>query len=213
MKLYAISGLGAGFKVLERLEWSSNVEVVFIPWLIPNKDETFDHYIERMAEKIDKTEPFYLLGYSFGGIIAQEIHKKYPAKKIVILGSIKSDKEKSKFIKLGETTKIPRFIPQSVFNDKSFVMYGILRKLFDPKNPEVLKYFEVKNPYYLKWSISKISEWKFEELPNIIQIMGDKDIVFPIKLSKPDYIIKEGTHLFPVTKYKQVSKILREIFN
>lgn len=186
--------------------------MVFIDWLIPKKNETFHAYIERMAEKIDDSESFYLLGYSFGGIVVQEINQLKPAKKVVILGSIKSDKEKSRFIKTGEVTKIPRILPVGLFNDRAANAYAAIRKLFDPKNPRLLQYFRVKDPYYLKWSVEKVAEWKFEENPNVIQILGDKDIVFPIRYSKPDYVIKGGTHLFPATKYKEVSKILQEVF-
>jgi hypothetical protein len=88
-------------------------------------------------------------------------------------------------------------------------MYSVFRKFFDPKNPKVLQYFRVKDPYYLKWSVEKISEWKFEETSKVVQILGDRDIVFPIKNSKPDYVIKGGTHLFPATKFKEVSRILQ----
>lgn len=212
MKIYVISGLGADYKVLEKLQFPKQHEVVFIDWLIPNQNETFAQYIGRMAEKIDDSEPFYLLGYSFGGIMVQEIHKLKPAKKVVILGSIKSHKEKSRLIRAGEITRIPKYLPVSLFNDKTTNVYSVVRKLFDPKNPRVLQYFKVRDPYYLKWSIEKISEWKCEETPDVIQILGDRDIVFPIKNSKPDYIIKGGTHLFPATKYKEVSKILGEVF-
>ena len=212
MKIYVVSGLGADFKVLERLEFPENCELVFIDWLIPEKNEPFHSYVARMAEKVDDSEPFCLLGYSFGGIMVQEINKLKPAQKVVILGSIKSDKEKSKFIKTGEITKLPRKLPVGMFNDKAANVYSVVRKLFDPKNPRILEYFRVRDPYYLKWSVEKVSEWKFEETPEVIQILGDKDIVFPIKYSKPDYIIKGGTHLFPATKYKEVSKILKEVF-
>jgi hypothetical protein len=99
-----------------------------------------------------------------------------------------------------------------MFNDKAANVYSVVRKLFDPKNPKILEYFRVRDPYYLKWSVEKVSEWKFEETPEVIQILGDKDIVFPIKYSKPDYVIKGGTHLFPATKHKEVSKILKEVF-
>jgi len=213
MKLYIVSGLGADFKVLERLEFPDQYELVFIDWLIPEKNESFDAYVKRMAEKVDDSEPFCLLGYSFGGIIVQEINKLKPAQKVVILGSIKSDKEKSKFIRTGEVTKIPRILPVSLFNDKAANVYSVVRKLFDPKNPRILQYFKVRDPYYLKWSVEKVSEWKFEENPEVIQILGDRDIVFPVKYSKPNYIIKGGTHLFPATKYKEVSKILNEVLS
>lgn len=213
MKIYVVSGLGADFKVLERLQFPKHCELIFIDWLIPEKNEAFHAYVERMAEKIDPSEPFCLLGYSFGGIMVQEINRLKPAEKVVILGSIKSDKEKSKFIKTGEVTKIPRILPVGLFNARAANVYGVLRKLFDPKNPRILQYFRVRDPYYLKWSVEKVAEWKFEENPEVIQILGDKDIVFPIRNSKPDYIIKGGTHLFPATKAKEVSKILSEVFS
>ncbi|GAE63059.1 alpha/beta hydrolase [Chryseobacterium indologenes] len=212
MKIYMVSGLGADFKVLERIEFPKHCELIFIDWLIPEKNESFHAYVERMAEKVDDSEPFYLLGYSFGGIIVQEINRLKPAEKVVILGSIKSDKEKSRFIKTGEITKIPRILPVGLFNERAAHAYAVVRKLFDPKNPRLLQYFRVRDPYYLKWSVEKVAEWKFEETPNVVQILGDKDIVFPIRYSKPDYVIKGGTHLFPATKYKEVSKILNEVF-
>ncbi len=212
MKLYVVSGLGADFKVLEKLKFPEQIEVVFLDWLIPEKNETFEEYIKRMAERIDDSEPFCLMGYSFGGIMVQEIDKIKPAEKVVILGSIKSDKEKSRFIKAGELTKIPKYLPENIFNEKSTIAYSFIRKLFDPKNPKVLEYFAVRNPYYLKWSIEKIAAWKFQENPKVIQVLADKDIVFPIKYSKPDYVVENGTHLFPATKHREVSEILEKIF-
>lgn len=212
MKLYIVSGLGADQKVLEKLTFNPEVEPVHIPWLIPENNEDFHHYITRMADLIDGSEDFYLLGYSFGGIIVQEIHKIKPAKKVVILGSIRSDKEKSRLIKIGEISKLPTYIPVRFFNEKNASFYTLFRKLFDPKNPALMQYFRVRDPYYLKWSVDKISAWRFDALDDVIQIMGDRDIVFPIKNSHPDYVIKNATHLFPATKAKQVSKILKKIF-
>lgn len=212
MKLYVVSGLGADFKVLEKITFPQNLEVVFLDWIMPEKNEDFHHYVKRMADRIDDSEPFSLLGYSFGGIIVQEIDKIKAAEKVVIMGSIKSHKEKSRLIKLGEVTKIPRFLPQQLFNINSATVYSLARGIVDPKNPKLLEYFTVRDTYYLKWSIEKVSSWKFEENPKVIQILGSKDIVFPLKYSKPDYVVQNGTHLFPATKPKEVSKILSEIF-
>lgn len=198
--------------MLEKITFPQNLEVVFLDWIMPEKNEDFHHYVKRMADRIDDSEPFSLLGYSFGGIIVQEIDKIKAAEKVVIMGSIKSHKEKSRFIKLGEVTKIPRFLPQQLFNINSATVYSLARGIVDPKNPKLLEYFTVRDTYYLKWSIEKVSAWKFEENPKVIQILGSKDIVFPLKYSKPDYVVQNGTHLFPATKPKEVSKILSEIF-
>lgn len=212
MKIYVVSGLGADFKVLEKLKFPEHHEIMFLDWIIPEKNENFADYVKKMADKVDSSEPFYLLGYSFGGIIVQEINLLKPAEKVVILGSIKSDKEKSKLIKAGEITKIPKLMPIGLFSDKTTNFYAVMRKFFDPKNPRITQYFKVRDPYYLKWSVERISEWKFDESPNVIQILGDRDIVFPLKNSKPNHIIKGGTHLFPATKYREVSKLLTDIF-
>lgn len=212
MKLYVVSGLGADFKVLEKLHFPQNLEVIFLSWLIPVRNESFAEYVNRMAARIDECEPFYLLGYSFGGIVVQEINKVKPAKKTVILASIKSHREKSRFLKIGERTGLPKYFPERIFTTKSALAYSFVRKFFDPKNPRLMEYFNVRDPYYLKWCIEKISGWKSEQDESVIQIMGDRDIVFPIKYSKPDYIIKNGTHLFPATKPRETSEILAQIF-
>ncbi|UQB70448.1 alpha/beta hydrolase [Epilithonimonas zeae] len=212
MKLYTISGLGADEKVLEKLTFNPNIEVVHIPWLIPDLNEDFHHYVARMSETIDDSEDFYLLGYSFGGIIVQEIHKLKPAKKIVILGSIKCDKEKSKLIKAGEKMNAVKYIPRQFFGSSGSVLYMFLKKIFDSKNANLLQYFRFKDPYYLKWSMDKVAHWKFDKMPDVIQILADKDIVFPVKNSQPDFVIKNATHLFPLTKARQVSEILKNIF-
>jgi hypothetical protein len=65
--------------------------------------------------------------------------------KVVILGSIKSDKEKSRLIKAGQITKIPKVLPVTFFNERTTNMYSVVRKFFDPKNPKVLQYFRVKD--------------------------------------------------------------------
>ena len=209
-----ISGLGADDLVLSKLVFPEGIEPVFIPWLIPNKDESLDNYVDRMSEGIDTSSPFALFGYSFGGVIVQEIHRKKEAAKIVILGSIKNESECSNFIKLGGWLQFPKRMPLSVFNEKSTVVYTVLRKIFDPRNPKLMQYFRMKDPYYLKWSMDKMVNWKSHPLNiPVIQVMGTKDIVFPIKKCHPDFTIEGGSHLFPVTKSKEVSKVLSKIFS
>lgn len=203
-----ISGLGADRSVFDRIDFPAHLEVVFIDWLIPEFGESFSNYVDRMRQNIDANEEFYLLGYSFGGIIAQEIHKKTPAKKMIILGSIKSEKGFSPLMNFGKTTRLYNMVPTSFFNEKSYGFYAFARKLFDPKNPNLMNYFRVRDPYYLKWSITQILQWRGEETLDAVQVLADKDIVFPIAKSHPDYVIKNATHLFPVTKAKEVSEIL-----
>jgi len=211
-KLYIVSGLGADAKVFENVSFAEGLEPVFIDWLIPKKKESFTSYISRMAENIDVNEEFYLLGYSFGGIVVQEINKTKPAKQVVILGSIKSGKEKSKFFRWNKFLQLYKFIPMKILSNKKSLSLLLFSDVKDLKSDKIHSYISVLDSYYLRWSIHNILNWEGEEQDGIIQIMADKDIVFPIKNSKPDYVIKNASHLFPLTHPKETSNILRKIF-
>lgn len=51
MKLYVISGLGADKTVFENIVFPKKFsEIVFIDWLIPEAEETFEHFVRRMAD-------------------------------------------------------------------------------------------------------------------------------------------------------------------
>src|SRR5690606_30276529 len=186
MKLYVVSGLGADFKVLDKLKFPENLEVVFLEWLIPVRNESFQDYISRMADRVDDSEPFCLLGYSFGGIVVQEINKLKPARKTVILASIKSHHEKSRFIKLGERTGLPKYLPERIFTTKSALAYSFVRTLIDPQIPRLSEYVIVRAPISLKCAFEKISGWKLEGCADMVQMLGDSAWVSPIKAWNPE---------------------------
>ena len=64
MKLYVISGLGADGSIFEYIQFPKKfTEIIYIDWLIPNYNESFENYVNRMAEKVDVSEKFCLLGF------------------------------------------------------------------------------------------------------------------------------------------------------
>ncbi len=65
IKLYIISGLGANARVFDKITFNEDIDPVFIDWLMPERDEDFDHYISRMAEKIDDTKAFLFIRLFF----------------------------------------------------------------------------------------------------------------------------------------------------
>lgn len=209
-KLYIVSGLGADDKVLNKIDFGDTVEPVFIPWLIPSKNETMAHYCKRMALPITQEQPFYLLGYSFGGMVVQEIHKKMPAEKVFLLGCIKGNEKQSLLFRFAKFTRIYKLIPTSFFTHDSMVSYFFFRQLYSKRVPKLLDYFTCRDPYYLRWSMDKVLHWKGIAEENIIQILAENDAVFPIKYSTPQHIIPQASHLFPVTKSGTVSKILQQ---
>lgn len=212
MKVYIVSGLGADAKVLNQLKFNLNLTPVFIHWLIPLQNETLENYVRRMANEIDDQKEFYLLGYSFGGIIVQEINKIKKAKKVMILGSLKSFQEKPWWMKSWLLEKFFSWLPIKIYGVFSTKMEVFISSVLRLKKSSVATYFTFKNPTYLKWAILRIFNWKGTKQDGIIQILAEHDTIFPLKNSHPEHIIKNATHLFPLTKASQVSEIIAQYF-
>ena len=73
MKIYCISGLGADHTVFDRLD--INGEKVCISWIPSFEWESLKDYARRLTAQVDTSEPFLLLGVSFGGMLAVEMNK------------------------------------------------------------------------------------------------------------------------------------------
>lgn len=211
MKLYIISGLCADFTVLSHIKYPESLEPVFIPWLMPNKKEKFQDYIARMTADIDESQPFALLGYSMGGIVVQEIDKRTPAEKVIIIASAKAHKEMPKIARMLRFFPLNR-VPLSVFKADTKLGKYLVRNHIEKDLGLAMKYTAIADNHYIRWHLHKASRWRFEKNPKVIQIMGTEDIAFPIKNAKPDYVVEDGSHLFPVTHAEEVTDILADIF-
>lgn len=213
MKLYLISGLGGNSKVFEFLKIHKDFDLSPIEWKLPEQNESLQHYSERMASAINFNEPFIILGYSFGGIIAQEIHHFQRPEKTILVASIKSREELSPFLRFTASANLHRAIPYQFFTSDKILSYTFFRKLYDPRLPSLQKYFTYRNPYYLQWGIHQVVHWNpgIVLKNNIFHIHGERDIVFPIKYIKNPILVKNGTHLMVIQKHRQVSERINEV--
>jgi surfactin synthase thioesterase subunit len=75
-RIYLISGLGADRRVFKKLVFPTDFELIYLDWITPEPAESLEAYAARLALNIDTSAPFYLIGLSFGGMLATEIAKK-----------------------------------------------------------------------------------------------------------------------------------------
>src|SRR5690349_7450473 len=115
--IYLISGLGANEKVFAKLDFQGR-PFTHLPWLLPDKAESFEDYLSRFAERINQSEEIILIGTSFGGMVAQELARRLKVKKVIIISSIVSEKEFSPLM---------RWI--RLFRIYKIVSYGLLLKM------------------------------------------------------------------------------------
>jgi esterase/lipase len=208
--IYFVPGMAANSKIYEYLCLDKELfESHFLEWKIPlSNDEPIESYAQRMCDDILHQSPV-LIGVSFGGVIVQEMSKLIPAKKIIIISSIKSNQELPKRLKLVEKTKVYKLFPAKFIENIDTYVNLFLGDYQKKKFQAYKKYMSVRNSDYLNWAIVTILHWQqSESLDNIVHIHGTRDEVFPIKYVKNCIEIENGTHAMIITKAKKISSAI-----
>jgi len=211
INVYLMPGMAANSKIFEYIRLPEIYQIHKLDWIIPKKNETLKFYAKRICKKINKPDPI-LIGVSFGGILIQEISKYLNHKKIVIISSIKTNKELPISMKMAKKTKIHKILPFQWINNLDKLALFAFGNGIKKKIKLYQKYLSYKDPNYLKWAMDCIVNWDQKEIINeIIHIHGKKDNVFPVKnLSGRVYLI-EGNHAIIITRANQINKLLIEL--
>lgn len=208
--IYCISGLGADKHAFDRLKFDPlQWKVHFIDWLEPHADESLSAYAFRMSSAIDTDVPVYLLGLSFGGIIAIEIAKHIHVTHIFLLSSIATRFQLPWYLHWGGRLHLH----QAGFIHLIKKYPRFLHQIFGVKSPRMKAYVndmaKRSSDTYLGWSMTQIANWKqTEKLPHLTHIHGDLDAVFPIRYIQADIVLHKGSHFAVLTHAQQISKII-----
>ena len=205
-------GLAANASIFERISLPADqFDTYFMEWEIPLDNETLSEYAQRISKKVTHKNPV-LVGVSFGGILVQEMAQFLNPSKIIIISSVKSNMEFPTAFKLAKQTKAYKLIPTSLIENA----YNLAKFTFGEKVIKRLKLYQmfltVRDKKYLDWSIEKIILWDRKKAdPNVVHIHGDADEVFPIKYIQDCIVVKGGTHIMILTKYKWINVNLPKI--
>lgn len=209
--IYCISGLGADARLFSNLEISGTFGLKPVAWIPARSGETIESYAERMAAVITDQNPI-LLGVSFGGMIAVEMAKFMPIKKIFLVSSIKTRFEKPFYFRMGAFLRLNKLIslkPTKFL--EPFENFNLGVKTAEDKElaEDYHRHFDEK---FGDWAIDRIIHWKNEVYPpNLTHIHGSKDHILPIRYVKPDFIVEGGGHLMIFNHAEEVSAILNRV--
>jgi hypothetical protein len=71
------------------------------------------------------------------------------------------------------------------------------------------KFLSVRDIRYLNWAVEQVVLWDRTVVDEtVIHIHGDMDDVFPIKNIKDSIVVKGGTHIMILNKYKWLNEHL-----
>lgn len=211
-KVYFISGMCNACSVFDNLKLPDGYEKVYIEWLIPKEDELLEAYAIRMAEKIDTSEPFILVGYSFGGIIVQIMNGFLDPKKTIIISSMKSEKEIPQLFKFAKESHVFKYVPKSIFGATDFMTNIFSRYIYNLPIEEIRRLMAITDPVYVRWSIEKITNWTPKiKCDNLYHIHGTKDQIFPFRQIDNVYGIIDGDHLMVIHRADEISALIDHI--
>ena len=200
-------GMSSSPSIFEHIELDLNCFDI-----TPEKKESLEHYSNRISKYIIHPNPV-LIGVSFGGIVMQEIAKTITVKKIIIISSVKTNKEFPPLYTFAKKTKIYKLLPISQFAyclDKIGRTFGSQHlkhrlALYD-------RYLPIRDKHYIAWCLDNLLNWPQEnELADVIHIQGEKDEIFPIKYTTNVIPIKQGTHAMIIIKAKWFTENLPNI--
>lgn len=213
MNIYFVSGLAANCKVFDSLTLPDGYKRNCIEWHIPDPDETIEEYARKMARHVNTEEPFILIGYSFGGIMIQEMNRFINPEKNIIIASIKDESELPPLYRLGRKIKFAQRFPFWSLTENKRIKEQLSYLIYGMKNSEESPYISYANPVYIQWSINQILNWKPSvKCRNIYHIHGTRDHVFPPRYIKDAILIKGGDHLMVIKRGKKISAVLQQIF-
>lgn len=210
--VYFMPGLAASSSIFERIVLPEDVfEIVLLEWEIPLDKETLVEYAQRMAGKIAHPNPV-LIGVSFGGILVQEMAQFIDVRKLIIISSVKTSLEFPLRMKVAKNTKAYKLIPTKLLsNIESLSQFSFGEKI-NQRLKLYEKFLRVRDKHYLDWAVEQVVLWERTLADErVIHIHGDSDDVFPIKNIQNCIVVKGGTHVMILTKYKWLNENLPRI--
>ena len=210
--VYLMPGLAASTLIFERIALPKDTfETYLLEWEIPMDNESLSDYAKRITDKIKHKNPV-LIGVSFGGILVQEMAKHIDARKVIIISSVRCNTEFPRRMKIAKTTKAYKLIPMNlILNMESLAKFSFGEKV-NQRLKLYEKFLSVRDIRYLNWAVEQVILWdRTVADENVIHIHGDMDDVFPIKYIKDCIVVKGGTHIMILNKFKWLNENLPSI--
>jgi pimeloyl-ACP methyl ester carboxylesterase len=207
---YLIPGLGADERVFRRLRLAGTVHV--LRWLAPQSPtEPLTHYAARLAEAVPADAPCWLVGVSFGGLLAQEIGRLRPLARVVLISSLGSPLDLPPLLRLACATGVHRLVPfgllkwlprlaQWFFGARGGSEYRLLRQILADTDPA-----------FARWATAQLLAWRGPGLPGAVRLHGTRDRLLPAGPARIEYPVPGAGHFLIVSHAPQVSQVLNAL--
>jgi len=208
-RIYFISGLGADKSVFKKLMFPADYELIYLDWITPLPTESLEEYAIRLSANIDSVTPFYLVGLSFGGMLATEIAKQLKPVHTYIISSTPVYSQIPWYYRLAGNLRLHQILSLGLAKRSTPLMYSLFGLKTQNEKAMLSQIIADTDPVFLKWALNSILHWRNIIKPvNLIHIHGTSDKILPIKYTQPDVVIDGGGHLMVYTHAQTIRKII-----
>ena len=211
MDIYCIPGLGADERLFKNLR-IAKATLKYIHWVNPLENDDISSYANQLISQIDQSQPFSLLGVSLGGILAIELSSKINPEKVFVISSVKSSKEFPFYFKLMRWMKVKYLISSKLLKSSKPLIELFFGKMKKKDKILINKMIDDADDIFTPWAAKSIIEWQSKDdltpFYKVIQIVGDKDLIFRYAVIKDCMVIKGGTHVMILDKALEISEIV-----
>jgi len=211
--IYFFSGLGADSIPFTNLKLPG-YRKVYINWIPPLPDESLKDYASRIKDQICNEKP-YIIGLSFGGVLAVEVSKQVEIGKMILISSARTRNDlnhiQNFFMRLG----LYRIIPGTMVKHTNFLTHLYFGARTERDKKALMRLLQGTDITLFRWGLKSIAQWdNTEPPPRTIQVHGTADRVIAYRrIAHPDFSIPGGGHLMVLNKADTISRIITGYFN
>ena len=203
---YLIPGLGADERVFQFLRLPGTTHV--LQWLPPQTPtEPLPHYAARLAEAVPPGQACWLVGVSFGGVLALEVAQLRPLARVVLISSFAGPRELPWLGRVARATGLYRLLPPQLLPRLPALaswFFGVK----SPRDRQLLRQIlRDTDPAFTRWAIACLLQWPGRPATPTIRIHGTADRLLPHGAAYSQHRLPGG-HLIIISRAAEISRII-----
>ena len=206
---YLFPGLGADERVFQFLRLPGQSHV--LKWLSPQTAaEALPHYAARLAEAVPPDQACWLVGVSFGGVLALEVARLRPLARVVLVSSFAGPRELPWLGRLARTTGLYRLLPPQLLPKLPTLASWFFGVKTTRDRQLLTQILRDTDPDFTRWAIARLLQWPGRPEVPAIRIHGTDDRLLPPGAVRSQYRLPGG-HLIMISCAPEISRILNEL--
>ncbi len=208
--IYLLPGMTPGYPVFGKLAPLLPSSTI-VNYDAPSLRESIAAYAARIAGSFQ--DESYVVGVSFGGIIAQEICRVLEPRGCIVISSIKNPRE------LPPWFRIMRLLGRSNC-ERTLRMAGSIALSFPPniRSRSTMRLTKLAGSagVWHRWATASVLGWnppQSEMSTPLLHIHGDADTTFPIRYVKADITVRGGLHALPISHPSQTANAIKDFLS